>query len=105
MGIIWWNFVILLECDGLGNYEEFLKVENVPFNKIESNGIDGELVSGAFLITLSTASITAVTRVIVELIRARKKPKIVFKGKDMSAQFEGLEVHEIKDLLESINKE
>ncbi len=77
--------------------------KEIDYIKVDTKGLAGEVMSSAAMITITTATLTALTKIIIELIRNKKEPKIKIKGKDFSFDSENLSQNEIIKIITKLS--
>ena len=93
---------IILEAEELKNIIDSSLYHDIQYTYINSKGLEGEIVQNAALITLTATTINTVAKVIIELIKNRRKPKITYKGNGIELETEDTSASEVKTILSKL---
>lgn len=94
---------IIIQSDGIVEKLTDAGIDPTTINEVEAKGLAGEVVSAA-LLAFGTGVITAIAKVIVELIKREKKFSVTLNGKQI--EFSGVNINhkEVEALLKSFKK-
>lgn len=99
------SYNCVIESEGLEDHIKDSSLEPSSFSMLNSKGLGGELVTSAALITISVATITAITKIIIALINKNKEVKITYKGKNIQFKVEGINEEKVKKMITELGQE
>ena len=99
------SYKCILESEDLEKYFYDFSLNTDSFTMLSSKGIGGEMLASAALVTISAATISAVTKIIISLINKDKNVEITFKGNKTQFTAKGLSEEKVKRLIIELGKD
>jgi len=99
------SYNCVIESELLEEYIKGSSLDSDSFSMINSKGLGGELITSAALITISVATITAVTKIIMALINKNKDVKITYRGKNIQFKIEGMNAKKVEKMITELGQE
>lgn len=93
---------IMIEADNIDYLLISEGIERSYVMPIQSKGLGGEVVASAALVTLGTATVAAIAKVIVEIIKKEKSFSVKFEGDDLEFSSKNLNQQEISEILKDL---
>jgi len=91
--------IVVLESLDLNEYIDDPRFNILELKSFSSRGFEGDVLTNAALVTLSTATITALAKIIIELIKNRKKPKLSYRGNGVEFEAEDIDIDKVKSII------
>ena len=96
------NTSCIIEIENFDEISSNLNIQNTQVSKITSNGLTGEVISSALLLTLTATTLANVAKIIIVALQHKKKPKLSYKGKAFSFEVSDVNEETIEKVLKKI---